>query len=348
MSKMELRSVLLPVVLGLVLQGLGELRVAEAQAGHSAEEAEELGIELLAPGPAVPIVRAEGRVAPTGRALPDFLLIPESTNDRVMSFDPTTGNLLDADFIPADPTHLALPVNAILSSGGNTILVSDQVNDVVQEYAMNGTYLGVFAPAGGVNTAILNNIRGIALRANDNLLVTVGEGGNVDAVAEFDTAGNYLGNFVTAAAGGLNSPFDVFLTTDALVSGTTSDAIHRYNITTGAYIANLAAIDSFPEQIALASNGNLLIANYSGTQEGIVEITAAGALVGVYNPATLTGYRGVYELPNGNLLTTTATGVHEINRAGNLVETKISGVSARYIELIEEATPVELLTFTIE
>ena len=77
-------------------------------------------------------------------------------------------------------------------------------------------------------------------------------------------------------------------------------------------------------------------------------LTAAGALVGVYNPATLTGYRGVYELPNGNILTTTATGVHEINRSGNLVETKISGVSARYIELIEEATPVELLSFTVE
>lgn len=339
MRTMELRSVLLLVLMGLVLQGLGEFRTVEAQETElSREEAEELGIELSAQDPA----------SPGSRELPDFLLIPDSTSDRVMSFDPTTGNLIDADFIPADPTHLALPVNAILSPGKNTILVSDQVNDVVQEYAMSGAYIGVFAPAGGVNLAILNNIRGIALRANSNLLVTVGEGGNTDAVAEFDTGGNYLGNFVTAAAGGLDSPFDVLLTTDALVSGTSSDAIHRYNVTTGAYIANLAAVDSFPEQLALAANGNILVANYSGTQEGIVEITAAGALVGVYNPATLTGYRGVYELPNGNILTTTATGVHEIDRAGNLVETKITGASARYIELIEEATPVELLSFTVE
>ncbi|MCP4656273.1 MAG: hypothetical protein GY856_12745 [bacterium] len=339
MRKMELRSVLLLVLVGLVLQGLGELRAAEAQETEpSREEAEELGIELPAEGPA----------APQDRVLADLLLIPESTNDRVMSFDPTTGNLIDADFIPADPTHLALPGNAILSSAKNTILVSDQVNDVVQEYAMNGTYIGVFAPAGGLDRSILNNIRGITLRANGNLLVAVGEGGNVDAVAEFDTAGTYLGNFVTAAAGGLDSPFDVLLTTDVLVSGTSSDAIHRYNVTTGAYIADLTAIDSFPEQLALAANGNILVANYSGTQVGVVEFTAAGALVGVYNPATLTGYRGVYELPNGNLLTTTSTGVHEIDRLGNLVESKITGVSARYIELIEEATPVELLSFTVE
>jgi len=352
MRRMRLHSVLLLALMGLVMQGLGELPAAESQqTSLSREEAEELGIDrppqrpAIAPAPArAPVPRKDGE------PLPDFLLIPESTNDRVMSFNPTTGDLLNANFIPADPAHLAVPVHAILSPSKDTILVSDQFNDVVQEYAMNGTYIGVFAPAGGVNLAILNNIRGMALRANGNLLVTVGEGANVDTVAEFDTAGNYLGTFVAAASGGLDSPFDVFLTTDALVSGTSSDAIHRYNATTGAYIADLTTIHSFPEQLALAAtNGNLLVANYSGTQVGVMEITTGGTLVGIYNPAALGGeYRGVYELPNGNILTTNSDGVHEIDRSGNLVETKISGVSARYIELIEEATPVELLSFTIE
>ena len=46
------------------------------------------------------------------------------------------------------------------------ILVSDQVKDVVQEYDLEGNYLGVFAPAGGVDNAILDNIRGIALAPN--------------------------------------------------------------------------------------------------------------------------------------------------------------------------------------
>ena len=69
-----------------------------------------------------------------------------------MAFDPTTGNLVDADFIPADPTNLSTPKSAILSAGGNSVLVSDQLDDVVQEYALDGSYIGVFAPAGGVNT----------------------------------------------------------------------------------------------------------------------------------------------------------------------------------------------------
>ena len=63
-----------------------------------------------------------------------------------------------------------------------------------------------------------------------------------------------------------------------------------------------------------------------------MEFTPAGGVVGIYDPASLGGYRGVYELPNGNLLVTNGAGVHEIDRSGNLVETKISGVSGRFIE----------------
>ncbi|MCA9869799.1 MAG: hypothetical protein KC487_05400, partial [Anaerolineae bacterium] len=242
--------------------------------------------------------RAQRMLGTTG-----LLLIPESSNDRVMAFDPTTGNLVDADFIPPDPANLSTPINAILSASGNTVLVSDQLDDVVQEYDLDGNYVGVFAPAGGANTAILDNIRGIALRPNGNLLVTVGGGANADAVAEFDTSGNYLGNFVANGAGGLDSPFDAYgRTADWLVTAIDSDNILSYDLT-GAFIAQFAAINTFPEQANEAGNSNVLVANFSGTEEGVVEYTAAGALVGIYDPATLGGYRGVYELGNGNLLT---------------------------------------------
>ncbi len=78
--------------------------------------------------------RAQRMLLTTG-----LLLIPDSTTDRVMAFDPTTGNLVDADFIPADPDNLSTPKSAILSAGGNSILVSDQIDDVVQEYAWTAT-----------------------------------------------------------------------------------------------------------------------------------------------------------------------------------------------------------------
>jgi len=280
-------------------------------------------------------------VTPTSVSM---LLIPDSDSDRVMAFDPATGDLINANFIPSDPTHLTTPKNAILNAAGDRVLVSDQAEDVVQAYTLNGAYAGVFAPAGGANTAILDNILGIALRPNGNLLVTVFGGANVNAVAEFNTAGAYLGDFIANSSGGLDGPFDIFArgTADWLVSSINTDQVKRYNFTTGAFITNLASINNFPQQIALAGNGNLLVANFSGTQEGIVELTAGGALVGVYTATGLSQYRGVHELPGGTLLVATSGGVYEINRSDPLSNTKLAGVSAQYIERVEIPVRVEL------
>jgi hypothetical protein len=260
-----------------------------------------------------------------------MLLVPDWTADRVMTFDPVTGNLINANFI-VDPAHLASPKNAIMSGRG-TILVSDQINDVVQEYSASGTYIGVFAPAGGPNPAILDNIRGITLRPNGNLLVTVGGGTNTNTVAEFDSNGSYVGNFIAAGSGGLSSPFDVYYRAtaqDYLVTGSSSDAVHRYSAT-GAYLGNLITGVNFPQQVREALNTNILVAIFS-TPSGVGEFTASGTPVGMYAPVT--GNRGVYELPNGNILTTTDDGVYEINRSGQLVSTKITGANAQYIELV--------------
>jgi hypothetical protein len=78
-----------------------------------------------------------------------LLLIPDALNDRVMAFDPTTGDLVDPNFIPADPTHLQLPSDVILSPSGNSLLISDTTADVVFEYDLLGNFVGIFAPAGG-------------------------------------------------------------------------------------------------------------------------------------------------------------------------------------------------------
>ncbi len=264
-----------------------------------------------------------------------LLLIPDSDNDRVMSFDPTTGDIVDENFIPPDPDHLSTPLHAILSADGMSILVSDQIEDVVQEYDLEGNYIGIFAPAGGPDPSILDNIRGMAMLPGGNLLVTVGSGTNADAVAEFDTEGNYLGNFIANGDGGLDSPFDVYIRpTDVLVGGITSDAIHRYD-SNGMFLDLFTLIDAFPEQIAEAADSNVLVANFSGLDEGVVEYLPDGSLLGIYNPPEVGGNRGVYELPNGNILTTNGDGVYEISRDGSLVETKMSNVSARYIELVD-------------
>ena len=169
------------------------------------------------------IVSNESLGIPTGstQLLPSLLLIPESSNDRVMAFDPMTGDLVDADFIPAAPVELSTPIMAQKTPGGN-ISISDQLDDLVQEFDTTGLYLGFYAPAGGVNTAILDNIRGHNYKDDGNLLVTVAGGTNSDAIAEFDQSGNYLGNFIAPNTSILDGPFDlIFRTSDVLVTGGT-------------------------------------------------------------------------------------------------------------------------------
>jgi len=121
-----------------------------------------------------------------------LLLIPDWTNDNVLAFDPNTGDLVNANYIPPNPGNLASPKHALLNVAG-FVSVSDQITDLVQKFDTAGTYLGIFAPAGGVNNNILDNIRGHGYRPNGNLVVTVGSGANSNGVAEFDAGGNYLG-----------------------------------------------------------------------------------------------------------------------------------------------------------
>ena len=94
-----------------------------------------------------------------------------------------------------------------------------------------------------------------------------------------------------------------------------------------------ASISSFPQQIYEIANSNVLVSNFSGTP-GVYEFTAAGGLVGIYNPDGISNYRGVFELSNGNILATTSGGVFEINRENELVETKITG-SSRFVEFVQ-------------
>ena len=61
------------------------------------------------------------------------LLIPESTNDRIMSFSTEDGSLLNASYIPGDPTHLSTQIEALYHPLKDTILVSDQLEDVIME-----------------------------------------------------------------------------------------------------------------------------------------------------------------------------------------------------------------------
>ncbi|TSA26090.1 T9SS C-terminal target domain-containing protein [bacterium] len=313
------------VILFLFMLSLATLIFAD----NSAEFNEEMGIDTNSHNTSSMIRTV--RDIPAG----GLLLIPDSGEDRVMAFYPDTGNLYDANFIPSDPTNLSTPIAAALHPDGYSILVSDQVKDGLIEYDLNGVFSGWFAPAGGPNTAILDNVRGWCAKADGNILVcNAGASANIDCVAEFDASGNYTGNFIANGAGGMDSPFCVLYRiheNDYLVSASSSNAVHRYDAS-GSYLSDLVPSISFPEQMAVAASGNLLVAGFS-TPSGCYEYTSTGVYVGYYN--IVSGLRGVYELGNGNILVTNGSGVYEISRSNQLLSTKISDVNGRFIYFVE-------------
>jgi uncharacterized repeat protein (TIGR01451 family) len=263
-----------------------------------------------------------------------LLLVPDVTNDRVMAFNPTSGNLIDPNFVPPDPANLNFPTDIILSASGNSLLISDQGADVVFEYDLLGNFIGIFAPAGGANPAILGSPQGMALRPNGNLLVTVVSGANAGAVAGFDSSGNFSGNFIEPGAGGLIRPTDIYQRSgDWLVSDTTIDKVLRFGLGTGDFIGNLASINKSPLQMAETSTGNVLVANFDGTQEGIIELSSTGSVIDIFNPGRISLYIGVHELSNGSFLVSTGNGVFLISRTGISADI-ITGIEARFIEYI--------------
>jgi hypothetical protein len=297
---------------------------------HSPEWYEEHGI--VPESSAGEITQPGSRVL---REIPEggLLLIPDSSGNRVMAFDPIDGDLIDADFIPSYPDYLSTPIQIIMCSEGTSLIMSDQLRNTLQRFSFDGLYEGIFAPPGGADTSIMQNIRGIHLRNNGNYLVTVAGGANQHAIAEFSPLGAYLGNFVANSAGGMQGPWSIIYReafNDYLISTSTSNAIHRFDEDgdpIGIFVPSL----NFPQQLHLTESGNVLVATFSAPS-GVYEYDSTGAQVGFYTPVT--GLRGVYELGNGNILTTNSTGVYEIDRQGTLVETKIGGVQARHISFV--------------
>ena len=251
-----------------------------------------------------------------------LLMIPDWTADKVLAFNVNNGNLIDLDFIPSNNPNLQSPKEALLNKLG-FITVSDQISDLVQKYDTSGAYIGFLAPAGGVNNTILDNIRGHNYRDNGNLVVCVGSGANQNSIAEFDQSGNYLGQFIATGAGGLTSPFDIiFRRNDLLVTTSSAAGVYRYTLN-GAFINVLVPGLSFAQQIQELADTRLAVAEFSGaTTSGIRLYDSAGAFI--KRLSGVTGNRGVYQLGNGNFLTTNGAGVHEIDSAsGALIRTVV-------------------------
>jgi hypothetical protein len=264
------------------------------------------------------------------RGIVSYLMVPDITQDRVYFFNAANGDLIDTAFIPQSRPQLSTPKHALTHFNGKDVLIADQITDLVQKYNSNGTYNNYFAPIGGVNNSILDNIRGIRYRANNSLLVTVGSGTNANTIQQFDTAGNHLGTFIPAT--NINSPFDILMRGSDMLTTNSSgtNRITNFDLN-GTFISQfyVGSAFAFPQQIQALPNGNIVVAAFS-PPSGIAYLTSTGSFVKLMTG--ITGNRGVYLLGNGNYLTTNGAGAHEIDSAtGALVRTIATG-SMQYIE----------------
>lgn len=275
-----------------------------------------------------------------------YIMAVENTNDRALLFDDQTGNLVEADFIPTTQPQLNLPKHGIQNYKGDRIFISDQNSDAVQRFDTSGAYIDIFAPAGGVNTSILDNIRGVSYRPNSNLLVTVGGGTSTNTIQQFDFNGNPLGAFIGT---NLNSPFAIFERAgDLLISNSSgtnriSRFTHSGNSLGSFYTGNAMA---FPQQMIELTNGDIAVASFS-PPSGIAILNKNGIYQTILTGVT--GNRGVQLLGNGNYLTTNAGGIHEINPStGSLIRTIVSGTSFQYISVYNTAVLNLSLTTNLE
>jgi len=272
-----------------------------------------------------------------------LLLVTDSDNDRIMAFDPADGDLVDPDFVPPDAVNLPNPVAAVLGPNQDTVLVSDGTADVVQQFDLNGNYLGIFAPAGGVDTTILDGPAGLAWRPNGNLVVCVQNGANADAVAEFDASGNFVGNFIEPGTGGLSDPNDILFHSNGNVLVTEDlpgDTIREYDAA-GAFVADFATNQGgINFELAEASNTNVYAAVTFGDRRGILDFLASGALITQHAPSSICNFNGLAELFNGNWLITgqplvtddAEGGAFEMNTLGNVVRTTLRGPNLGFVE----------------
>ncbi|MBX2974513.1 MAG: T9SS type A sorting domain-containing protein [Ignavibacteriaceae bacterium] len=279
-----------------------------------------------------------------------FLMFLESTGDRVITIDKQTGDVINMNFIPSNTGNLDTPVEARLSPLGR-VTISDQLVDVVQGFDTLGNHLGIFAPAGGANTSVADNVRGHAYRQNGNLLLTVASGANANSIAEFDPNGVYLGRFIEVGSGGLNSPYTIlYRANDILISTSGSDALHRYDFN-GNYLNNLWTSTSssfFGQQMHELEDGRIILADF-GVGGGLRFYSSTGDSIGIFTQTT--AVRGCYKLGNGNYLLTNASGLHEINGTnGVVVRTIVTGAAGRYINPFDRnnIVPVELASFNVE
>lgn len=230
-------------------------------------------------------------------ANPQYVNMPDSTNNRLVLFDPTNGAVVNSNYFALAG---GTPIHAV--QVGNEIWVSEQVGDRVSRWSLTGTSLGSIS--GG-----MDNIRGMALVGSTVYVTNAGtaNGAPGGAIRMFSTTGNDLGDFSTTTTS--SSPFAILGFRGGLLAASSAadDDIHRYSLAGASQgtFHNTTSLN-FAQQMAIAANGDLLVAGFSS--KNVVRLNPdTGSLISSF---TASGARGVFQLGNGNILWSNGTGAH--------------------------------------
>lgn len=260
-------------------------------------------------------------VACAGLANGQYIMMPDSTNNVVVLFDPFSGGLVNsAYFATSGGTTLhAMQV-------GSEIWISEQVGDRISRWSLTGSYLG--AITGG-----LDNIRGMGL-ARDTVYVTnsgTNNGAPGAAVVMYDTSGGSLGSFATVTTA--PSPFGVlYHQGDLLVSSSSAnDDIHHYMLDGSSVGTFHNSSLSFFEQMNHDVNGNVLAAVFSSNVVAVLDGNT-GAQLSTFTAANA---RGVYQLGNGNIMWTNSSGawIYDVNSGSSTLVYSGGGRDLDYLAI---------------
>lgn len=103
---------------------------------------------------------------PAGPATELRLAMPDSTNNRMVLFDPETGALVDDDWFPLQG---GTPIHVV--QVGDELWVSEQIGDRIARFDLDGTFLGQI---GGGTGGGLDNLRGMAIVGDEVWLSNAG------------------------------------------------------------------------------------------------------------------------------------------------------------------------------
>lgn len=255
-------------------------------------------------------------------AAPSFaqslLMMPDSTNNRLVLFDATTGAVVNPSYFglaAGTPVH-AMQVN-------NEIWVSEQIGDRISRWSLSGTSLGAV-------TGALDNVRGMELVNGKVYVASTGTGNGAPGrqVAIFDDNGGASGNFLTPASAG----FHILNFNNALLitSDSANDDIHRYS-TSGTSLGAFHNSTSFNfgEQMDIAPNGDLLAAAFSSNIVARFDPTT-GAILSSF---TAGGPRGLAQLGNGNIMWTNGSGAFVFD-VGTQTSTQVYTGGGRFLDRV--------------